>query len=160
MKGRSPFLHQRVSGYYCIVPKSIFKPKIMLLWKLTWRPGESSNKIKVSLMFMRALCEGRQKSIVLSAYCKWEILDPFRDTSIPSHRLREVALNMSIFNYSTTRSNKKGERGPPWWSPRCNLNGWVGETFKKTEAEADITHDRIQSIHQRGKLIWDKIQSK
>lgn len=141
---------------------STFITIIELLWKLTESPDESWNNFRLFFMFFKYSRFWGQKKTVSSAYwrCKIVIGSSLFPISIPSHNYLFIAFLINKFSASTTRLNRKGERGSRCRSPRCSLKRIVGEPFERSDAEDFITRDLIHYLYIGGKPIWVKVLSR
>lgn len=95
--------------------------------------------------------------MVSLAYCKCDIFLSPLPKPIPFQRFSEMALLITKFRDSTTRSKRNRDRGSPCLRPRCSLNGAVGEPFFIINSEAVIMQAFIHPLHLSGKPICSRI---
>ena len=160
--GRAPTLQPSSAASDSILstlPRGI----ISLLFRLIFNPEKASNHINVQLKHISYSELASQKTIVSSAYKRWEmtnsppslfyILHP--EIKLPSTARFSIQLSTSI---PTTK--RYGDSGSPCLRPLELWKKPAGEPLNKTENEAVEMHHRIHLIHFGPNPILSSVNSR
>jgi len=114
-------------------------PIMELLWKFIWRPEVRANHLKILLTWTNWSISAGMNINVSSAYCRWLTKIPDANCS-PLIIFPLDALWKRTERPSAAMSNRKGEIGSPWRSPRRTDYSFEGDPLMRTESFDEERH--------------------